>query len=209
MPEENSSYYIRDLLSNTNRSSFQFIKDPQEIILKGKGKIYSKIIILAFKYKDLLKKIPLVNKVLINKKNKMLEENLDTIEVQDVIYSNFFAFVRELYKIALNRDASNQEVLSYLNLYLSGLSKEGIIYIVCSSKEFKEKPYKVKDIKKYKKSYRRYQYKLILKKIPVFGRLFTILFYPNLLLIVNDIIALIDEKIDDNNKTMIKEHLKI
>ncbi len=53
-----------------------------------------------------------------------------------------------------------------------------------------------------------YRYKFFLKKIPILGRFFTVLFYANLLVIVNDLVALVDEKIDDN-KIIIKEYLKI
>ncbi len=153
------------------------------ILLKEKG-FRSFLIKVAFKYKEIIKKIPIIGKKILRKKERMLNNSLDfaehkkLIDVSHILQMDFDSFLVNAYRILLEREIDSDGLFSHKQNYRLGATKESIVYLIISSDEFANRRF-IKDYEKYKNSYKVYKRTLNLYRIPIIGKVYKLLNVPN------------------------------
>ena len=101
-----------------------------------------------------------------------------TIDISEYLPMHYSEFIPLMYQIFFNRQPDISGMASFIQLIRNGASNAAVAYIFAISDEFADRA-DVKDIKLYKKKYKKYIGKLRIKRIPLFGRLAQIAALPS------------------------------
>lgn len=144
---------------NINEIEYNNVREynPEETLLVQTG-IKRYIIKFLFKYKNFIKKIPVLGKYIVNKKNKMYKEAYGDVSINHILNLSPYLFIKNLYKIAFNRDVDKDGMSYYLSLYKDFATNESVAYEIFRSEEYGNRA-TVENIHIYKKAYRRYKKK--------------------------------------------------
>jgi len=179
--------------------SFYTSKDAQEEIENANGFFFRFIAKFAFRYKEMIKRVPILGEYAIKIKESFLMRESRIKDVSYLLSLNVNQFIYGCYKEFLNREPDSYGFASYQRMICEGASKEAIIYLFFVSDEFK-KDFHIKNINNYKKKYDNYRIKNIIKKIPVLSYLVSFFMLPKR---IHSFI--IDAKINEANKNQNEE----
>lgn len=146
----------------------------QEDILNTQQGIMKYVIKFLLKYKHIIKKIPFVGKYLVYKKSKLYEEANGEISIYGILKLEPYDFLKELYKIALNREIDIDGLSNYMEAYNNYATNKSVAYEIFISAEFGARA-TVANMKIYQKAYRAYQIKKTLYNIKPLKLIFMIL----------------------------------
>lgn len=147
--------------SNEEQSTATKKETRKEDILNAQQGIMKYVIKFLLKYKHIIKKIPVIGKYLVYKKRKMYEDAYGEISIYKILKLEPYDFLKELYKIALNREIDVEGLINHMEEYNNYATNEAIAYEVFISSEFNERT-TVENIKVYQKAHRKY---IIKKKV--------------------------------------------
>ena len=175
--------YIKNIMTNP-KESINFLNEKQlgnikkqnkqEDILNTQHCIMKYVIKFLLKYKHIIKKIPVIGKYLANKIRKMNEDAYGEISIYKILKLEPYDFLKELYKIALNREIDVEGLINHMEAYNNYATNEAIAYEIFISVEFGARA-TVANMKIYQKAYRTYQIKKTLYNIKPLKLIFMIL----------------------------------
>lgn len=151
-------------------------QEAAEILGGSSVGLKQKAIAFAFHHKEFFKKLPIVGRYLLQKKEAMLHAAMTgtkTIDISPLLGLDDDTFIGELYQVLLNRLPDEGGLLSYAAHRNQWISHEAMAYILVNSPEFAHR-YTVLHLEDYRKSYQRYIRKCRLNKIPVLNRILPI-----------------------------------
>lgn len=178
-------------------------KDAEDYLTVRNGGIKVRMIRFMFRHKETMKRIPIIGKILVNKKNQMIRTKMSTemenvnLQLDTILRLNFDDFIRQAYNTLFGRNADPQGILEYRQHKYNGASNEAIAYLLIMSAEFNNR-YNVIDINKYKKKYRKYLMRKAWYKIPVIGKLSQINTLSNNMKALSDQIDYVNNKLDES-----------
>lgn len=160
---------------NMQRRSYTSQEAQAEIERAGFGwKVVAK---LAYAGKGWIKKLPVIGPLAISIKESFLNRSGIEKDVSNLLALDTNEFIRESYRSLLGREADPEGFAVYQRLLCSGMPRECLFYLLASSEEFGQR-FAVISLRHYKKAYRRYQIRHVLKRIPVFSHLIYLITLP-------------------------------
>lgn len=160
---------------NMQRRSYTSQEAQAEIERAGFGwKVVAK---LAYAGKGWIKKLPVIGPLAISIKESFLNRSGIEKDVSNLLALDTNEFIRESYRSLLGREADPEGFAVYQRLLCSGMPRECLFYLLASSEEFGQR-FAVVSLRHYKKAYRRYQIRHVLKRIPVFSHLIYLITLP-------------------------------
>lgn len=172
----------KKLYHNSNQV---FVQAPQLIVTSKDAEDYltgrtygfkSKLIHFAFKHKDKIKRLPIIGKIIIKKKNDMIKLSLNnenskkSIRLDSIIGLYFDDFISAAYNLLLGREPDPQGILEFRQHYYLGANNEAIAYLLIISDEFNNR-YDVLNIDKYRMEYKKYKNRRKWLKVPIIKRM--------------------------------------
>lgn len=153
------------------------------------NKIYLPLLRSIFKHKEAIKSIPLLGRLSINTKNKLLKKIrngrngryiIKMDEIDHIKQHQGVDFICLLYRKLLDREPDEHGLNHYLNLLVSGISKDVIICSVYYSQEAREKQVTLENMNLLRKTYRMHKFKMLLKKTPIISLIYSFYSLPKL-----------------------------
>ena len=152
-------------------------ESAQEEIQKSGGAFLKLLAKIAFKYKDYIKRIPILGDYAIRVKESYLIREGRVKDVTGLLSLDVNHFLNECYREFLNREADPKGFAIYQRMICEGAPKEAILYIFAMSEEFSHKIL-LKHSNLYKKAYKKYRLKRKIKKLPLLGYLISLVLLP-------------------------------
>ena len=156
-------------------------QEAEELLCKSSGGFRNRLIRFAFAHKERFKRLPLIGKILVKKKDALLARSLRTrtgeIDLSDCIGWYHDDFLPECYLRLLNRlpDPSGTETAR--RMFNAGAGNEAIAYAVASSPEFGGRA-AVARLTDYKRAYKHFRRKQRLLRIPILGKIAAVFTLP-------------------------------
>jgi FkbM family methyltransferase len=148
--------------------------DAEEFILQNKGRFQQLFIKNAFKYRTILKKVPFIKTLIINKKRLMLKNAIENaggrklFDISDIIQLDFDNFLIQAYKKLLGRVVDVSGLNAYRKMHYKGASNGAIAHLIIESEEFQKKR-EVKFSEIYRLEYKKFKKRQRLSRIPIIG----------------------------------------
>lgn len=146
----------------------------ENIINDGKRGFLPFFVKMSFKFKDVIKRIPILRNYARKVRDDMVQRAISeknntqsALDLSGIMHLQGDAFVTALYQAALGRNPDTAGWDSYMRFHASGARNEALIYSICISQEFLNKGLTVVDIDRYRKAYKSFNRKRMLKRIPV------------------------------------------
>lgn len=146
---------------------------PLENISRRSGKLLRWVIKFAQKNKDLIKRTPVIRDLALRMKRRIIanamrkaDSGAGILDLSGILSLEAENFIIELYDRTLGRTPDPLSMTNSINALNSGLQKEALVYLICTSKEFAGRA-KVLHLNQYKKIYFRYHVRAIIRNLPV------------------------------------------
>lgn len=134
------------------------------------GKLLRWIINFSLKHKEKIKRIPILRQMALDIKIRLLNrarlKEIPLLDFSGIMNLEPDEFIRGLYRLALGREADTLGFINAKEAITSGMPKEVLVFIICSSEEFANRA-KVFHMSKYKKAYKRHQFKNKVQTFPI------------------------------------------
>lgn len=188
MNDNLSKSYIRNVLfrnsqiedlSNSYSNKYIFMESihpstATRYLIENESGLKKKLINFAFRHKEFIKHIPIIGKKAIRIKTQMVKKIMhnssDILDVEPLFGLYNTDFPGEIYKLLLGRLIDEAGLKECIKLMRTGASKGALVYIIAKSAEFKNR-FQIKNIKLYRKEYKKYLSKQRVSKIPIINRI--------------------------------------
>ena len=155
-------------------------QQAEEVLAQNRFWLLRLLIQWAFRYRRTLKRLPVVGKLLVRRKERMLQSRMrqdDALDLSDCLGWYADDFIRECYRRMLGREPDPEGYAACQMLFRQGAGSGVIVYMVASSAEFAGRA-EVRDLPRYRKEFRAFRGKQRLLRIPVLGRVAAVLCLP-------------------------------
>jgi SAM-dependent methyltransferase/vacuolar-type H+-ATPase subunit H len=164
-------FNARDLIpSNESSQSIEIPDDDFEIVTVIKP--HKLFVRLALKHREAILKNPVLRRMAMRAKSKYYVRNapvtMTYFNAEKYFTLSYIDFIHVMYQKLLGREADNIGLDAYTRYYRRGGNKEAIIYSIYNSKEFSNR-FKIKNIERYKKVYKKCRLKMLLRRLPFIG----------------------------------------
>lgn len=199
MKNELSKKYIRTQFEKINRNTidenmsyvyiqkapvFSTSEEVETFLCDQSGVIRKHLIHFIYKYKEHIRKIPLLGKIMIKRKNDMIKrasEGLNSkkvVDIENIIGMYSHDFIIAAYQMLLERMPDAAGFDNFRRVVYQGASNGAIAYMIINSEEFNSR-YQVRNINQYKMEFTKYIRKQRLIRIPILGKLINVLLIPS------------------------------
>ena len=155
-------------------------QQAEEVLAQNRFWLLRLLIQWAFRYRRTLKRLPVVGKLLVRRKERMLQSRMrqdGALDLSDCLGWYADDFIRECYRRMLGREPDPEGYAACQMLFRQGAGSGVIVYMVASSAEFAGRA-EVRDLPRYRKEFRAFRGKQRLLRIPVLGRVAAVLWLP-------------------------------
>lgn len=152
-------------------------EEVQAEIEKVAGPLMKLVTRFAFRYKNVIKKIPIVSDYAIQIKESYIHRDGNEKDVAYLLQLDINTFITQCYLILLERQPDSEGFVSYQKLICEGMPKEAVVYLFVISEEFNSR-FQISNIFYYAKSYKHYKLKMKIKNFPVCGYIVKFLLFP-------------------------------
>lgn len=155
-------------------------QQAEEVLAQNRFWLLRLLIQWAFRYRRTLKRLPVVGKLLVRRKERMLQSRMrqdGALDLSDCLGWYADDFIRECYRRMLGREPDPEGYAACQMLFRQGAGSGVIVYMVASSAEFAGRA-EVRDLPRYRKEFRAFRGKQRLLRTPVLGRVAAVLCLP-------------------------------
>jgi FkbM family methyltransferase len=155
-----------------------YVSSEAEHLGRNRSRVVRVFIRLAYGNKEKIKSIPILNKLAFYTKDRLMKKRSNTtvrasLDLSPVLGLELDDFIQNLYLRALGRKPDAVSFDSAKQALLSGMPKEGLVYLVCTSEEFADRA-PVVHLDEYRKKYTRYIRRERIRRLPFIGLPFQI-----------------------------------
>ena len=148
------------------------------LVGRNRGRVARIFIKFSYDNKERIKSIPILRNIALYTKDKLMKHrnitaNRSALDFSPLLGLGVDEFIQNLYLHALGRTPDEQGFDNAKRALRSGLPKEGLIYLVCTSTEFANKA-PVTHLGAYRKIYSRYILHERIRRLPIIGLPFQI-----------------------------------
>ena len=155
-------------------------QQAEEVLAQNRFWLLRLLIQWAFRYRRTLKRLPVVGKLLVRRKERMLQSRMrqdGALDLSDCLGWYADDFIRECYRRMLGREPDPEGYAACQMLFRQGAGSGVIVYMVASSAEFAGRA-EIRDLPRYRKEFQAFRGKQRLLRIPVLGRVAAVLWLP-------------------------------
>lgn len=155
-------------------------QQAEEVLAQNRFWLLRLLIQWAFRYRRTLKRLPVVGKLLVRRKERMLQSRMrqdGALDLSDCLGWYADDFIRECYRRMLGREPDPEGYAACQMLFRQGAGSGVIVYMVASSAEFAGRA-EIRDLPRYRKEFQAFRGKQRLLRIPVLGRVAAVLCLP-------------------------------
>ena len=135
------------------------------------------LIRVAYKYKERIRRIPLLGRLALQMKNRAIGNvaYIECLTVSDLLGLDVNDFVVQGYRRLLGRAPESEAFTTYQRAICAGMPREAFLYLLAASDEFSmiHPNEELAEMRAYQKCFRRYQFKNRLKKMPLIGWIYS------------------------------------
>lgn len=155
-------------------------QQAEEVLAQNRFWLLRLLIQWAFRYRRTLKRLPVVGKLLVRRKERMLQSRMrqdGALDLSDCLGWYADDFIRECYRRMLGREPDPEGYAACQMLFRQGAGSGVIVYMVASSAEFAGRA-EIRDLPRYRKEFRAFRGKQRLLRTPLLGRVAAVLCLP-------------------------------
>jgi FkbM family methyltransferase len=154
---------------------------PPEVaaVVRQRGRLTRGLIKYAYVFKKQIKRVPLLHRLAISIKNRLVTSQLPggssalpILDLSGIMGLEISDFVNHLYLRAFGRAPDPAGLEEYKQLLCWGASKEAIAYVICTSREFAGRA-EVAHRQQYRKAYWSFRARSAVRKLPLVGWLWS------------------------------------
>ena len=155
-----------------------------ESVGRNRGRLVKRLVQLAYENKRKIQRIPVLSKLALYVKRRMMNQTLSNfkrivpkLDLSGIMGLDVVNFIMQLYILALGRAPNEKDMENSKIALCTGMPKEALAYITCTSKEFADRA-QVVYLDEYRKAYRDYRLRNGLRRLPVIGWIWAIAAMP-------------------------------